>query len=369
MRSANGGGLVCYVSGHGFGHAARVCEVLRALLGRAPGLPLLIRSPLPRWFFDFTLGDGFEHGVCQLDVGVVQRDSLSVDLTATCTAYAAIEARRVELIADEVAALAPHRPRLLLADIPALAFDVAVALGIPGIGLANFSWDWIYADYAADHPDFRPLVAALRASYARATVLLRLPMHGDLAAFPRIRDVPLVARRASLEPAAVRARLGLPVDRRLALLSFGGLGLALDAVPAIAGVEFLATAGASAGGDGPRGARVLGHDRLRAAGVRYEDLVAAVDAVMTKPGYGIVAECIANRTPIVYTARGRFAEYDRLVAGIEAHTAHAFISPDDLRAGRWAPALERAWSMPMPAAIPINGADVVAEALAMECGA
>jgi L-arabinokinase len=336
---------------------------------RAPRLPLLIRSPLPRWFFDFTLGDGFSHGVCQLDVGVVQRDSLSVDLTATCTAYGAIAARRAELIAAEVAALAPQRPRVVLADIPALAFDVAAALGIPGIGLANFSWDWIYADYATDHPGFRPLVTALRDSYARATLLLRLPMHGELDAFPRIRDVPLVARRATLEPAAVRTRLGLPADRRLVLLSFGGLGLALDAVPAIAGVDFLATAGAAVGGEGPRGARLLGHDELRAAGVRYEDLVAAVDVVMTKPGYGMVAECITNRTPIVYTARGRFAEYDRLVAGITAHTANAFIGTDDLRAGRWAPALERAWSMPMPAPIAINGAEVVAEALAMECGA
>jgi hypothetical protein len=75
--------------------------------------------------------------------------------------------------------------------------------------------------------------------------------------------------------------------------------------------------------------------------VRYEDLVAASDAVMTKPGYGIVSDCIANGTPIVYTSRGRFAEYPCLVAGIEAHLPNAFISNDDLRAGRWLPALER----------------------------
>ena len=74
--------------------------------------------------------------------------------------------------------------------------------------------------------------------------------------------------------------------------------------------------------------------------VRYEDLVGACDAVMTKPGYGIVAECIANGTPMVYTARGRFAEYDCLVAGIEAHLPNAFISQDDLHAGRWSDALE-----------------------------
>jgi len=161
----------------------------------------------------------------------------------------------------------------------------------------------------------------------------------------------------------VRARLALPRDQRLVLLSFGGIGLSLDAVPSLAGVAFVSTAGAAVGGSGPRGCRVLGAEALRGAGVRYEDLVAAADAVLTKPGYGIVAECIANRTAIVYTARGRFAEYDCLVAGIEAHLAHAFIDPADLRAGRWRAALEQAWAMPMPPPVPIDGATVVAEQL------
>ena len=49
------------------------------------------------------------------------------------------------------------------------------------------------------------------------------------------------------------------------------------------------------------------------AGLRYEDLVRAVDVVLTKPGYGIIAECIANDTALVYTSRGRFAEYPVLV--------------------------------------------------------
>jgi L-arabinokinase len=206
-------------------------------------------------------------------------------------------------------------------------------------------------------------VAALRRSYGRATLLCRLPLHGDLGAFPRIRDVPLVARSAALAGAEVRRRLDLPRDRRLVLLSFGGIGLSLDAVPALPGVSFLSTAGATVGGAGPRGCRPLAHDELRRAGVRYEDLVGAVDAVLTKPGYGIVAECIANRTAMVYTARGRFAEYGRLVDGIEAHLAHAFLAAEDLRAGRWGAALDRAWSMPMPPPVPVDGAAAVAEEL------
>ena len=88
---------------------------------------------------------------------------------------------------------------------------------------------------------------------------------------------------------------------------------------------------------------------------------------MTKPGYGIVAECIANRTAIIYTPRGRFAEYPCLTAGIEAHLAHAIISNDDLHAGRWRSPVETALAHPgRPVGGPrvrVDGAAVAADIL------
>ena len=59
------------------------------------------------------------------------------------------------------------------------------------------------------------------------------------------------------------------------------------------------------------------------SGFRYEDLVAAVDVVVTKPGYGIIAECIAAGTPMLYTSRGDFREYDLLVRRDAALSARA----------------------------------------------
>src|SRR5690349_9168358 len=127
--------IVAYVSGHGFGHAARVCEVLRALRDVLPNVAVVIRSPLGRWFFEFNLGADIAYGECRLDVGVVQPDSLEVDLQATWRAYAAIDADRDHLIDAEVAALASYRPTLVLADIPALAFDIADRLNVPGAAM------------------------------------------------------------------------------------------------------------------------------------------------------------------------------------------------------------------------------------------
>ena len=68
-------------------------------------------------------------------------------------------------------------------------------------------------------------------------------------------------------------------------------------------------------------------------GYRYEDLVRAVDVVVTKPGYGIISECIANDTALLYTSRGDFREYQVLVDAMPKFLRCAFIDHADLFAG------------------------------------
>ena len=104
-------------------------------------------------------------------------------------------------------------------------------------------------------------------------------------------------------------------------------------------------------GAAPHGAHVIRIDEraFRSTGFRYEDLVAAVDVVVTKPGYGIIAECIAAGTAMLYTSRGHFREYDVLVAGAAALRAQPVHQPqDDLFAGRWRDALEALLAQPAP---------------------
>jgi len=361
--------IACYISGHGLGHASRVAEVLDKLWRERPDVTAAIRALTARWFFEFNLRGRFTYAQCRLDVGAVQQDSLTVDPEASLRAYAEIAARKEDLIAAEVQALAPCRPSLVFADIPPLAFDIAARLSIPAVAMTNFSWDWIYADYVRDFPAHAGLVDEIRSSYAQATLLLRLPLYGDLSAFPHIRDIPLVARTATLGRAEVRRRLRLPQDERLVLVSFGGIGVSLKPEPlAPHGVKFIANQITSAAPP-PPWCRAISTAEMARAGVSYEDLVRTSDVVVTKPGYGIVAECIANGTPMVYTPRGRFAEYACLTAGIETHIPHAVISNADLYAGRWKEALDVVFAQPRrDAQVDTNGAAVAAGLLAQFLG-
>ena len=108
----------------------------------------------------------------------------------------------------------------------------------------------------------------------------------------------------------------------------------------------------------------INEEAMYALGVRYEDLVGAADAVVTKPGYGIVSECIANDSAILYTARGHFPEYDVLVEEMPKHLRAASIGHEDLLAGRWEPALDKLLAQPKIKKKPeTNGAEIAADIL------
>jgi L-arabinokinase len=100
---------------------------------------------------------------------------------------------------------------------------------------------------------------------------------------------------------------------------------------------------------------------MYAAGLGYQDVVRAVDVVVSKPGYGIISDCVANGTALLYTARGRFAEYDVLVAEMPRHLRCRFIDGDDFRAGRWREGLDALLASPQPERPRVDGARVVAE--------
>jgi hypothetical protein len=144
--------VAAYITGHGFGHATRMAAVLSALAARVPGLRLTLVSTAPEWLFRLNLAHPFTFRARALDVGVVQHDALGLEQEATLAAYAARLAEQPALVDAEAMALARDGVDLVLADIPPAAFLVAEQVGVPGIGLSNFTWDWIYADYVRELP-------------------------------------------------------------------------------------------------------------------------------------------------------------------------------------------------------------------------
>ena len=350
--------IAFYISGHGFGHASRQVEIINRLGDRHR---IVIRSAVNARFLSRTLRVPSQILAGPCDTGIVQTSSIAHDDDATILAAQEFYAAYDQRVGADVERIRDSGVELVVSDIAPLGISVAASLGVPGVAIANFTWDWIYET----HPGFRErapeVLGTIRAAYGRASLALELPFGAGFEVFPMVRRVPLVARHPTKSRAETRAHFGLPPHGNVVLLSFGGYGMpALNLHDADCRPDWTIVTTDRTTPGGADGAVVLPESAFE-SDVRYEDLVAAVDAVMTKPGYGIIAECISAGTPMVYTSRGAFREYDLLVGEMPRVLRCAFISPGDLVAGRWRGALEAVRSQPPPPeGMAVNGAEVVA---------
>lgn len=354
-----------YISGHGFGHASRQIEIISALGARlGHDGPILLRSTATSRLFERTIRVPFTLLPGECDTGVVQADSLRLDEAETVRRasdfYRTLDARA----AAESAMLRQHDVRLVISDAPPLACAAAASAGVPSIVISNFTWDWIYEGYGARFAAEAPhVLPSIRAAYRQADAGWRLPMHGGFAGVRHVEDVPFVARRATRTRDEVLTALRIRGDKPIVLSSFGGFGVSdfdIGDVDCLNDYTVVITRWQEAEAP-PAGVRCVDEWTMYEMGFRYEDLVAAADVVVTKPGYGIISECIANDTAMVYTSRGHFVEYDVLVREMPRYVRCAYLEQAALLAGRWRAALEHVLASPPPPETPrTDGAEVLA---------
>jgi UDP:flavonoid glycosyltransferase YjiC (YdhE family) len=277
--------IVFYISGHGFGHASRTIELISAVVDRQPGLRIIVRSQVAAWLFARSAPHGVELSPVETDTGVVQIDSLRLDAEATITRATDFMRTFAARVETEVSFLHSVDAHLVVADLPPLGIAAAHDAGLQAIAYGNFTWDWIYEHYDGGSE----LARQIGAIYSRTALALRLPMWGGFETMTEVRDLPFVARHSNRDPEDTRRALGIPLRERVVLVSFGGYGVAGASRPAVPGYHVLWP------GDVDESAM---YDR----GYRYVDLVRAADVVVTKPGYGIISECIANGTALITSA-------------------------------------------------------------------
>jgi hypothetical protein len=356
--------IAYYITPHGFGHAVRSLVVINELFRYRPGLEIVVVSDVPEYLIRQNLTRAVDYRRRRLDVGLVQLDSLRFDLPATVARLRALYDDREQLVEEEIAFFRDQRIGAIICDIPFLPFRAAARYRIPRIGLGNFTWDWIYRAYADAGEKWQAVIPWIQDAYRQCELFLQLPMHGDCSVCPRIIDVPLVTRRATRPRAEVRSMLGAGAYGRMYLISFTDLDLSPAAclrLEQMADTLFVYKK--------PLLLNLCNGRCLDDLPLSYADVVAGVDGVITKPGYGIVADCLAHGTPMIYSDRGLFPEYEILVQAIEAQLNAVYLPSAELYAGNWESAIQQleARLLPVPA-ISDAGGRVCAEAILAHLG-
>jgi L-arabinokinase len=322
-----------------------------------PQLPIAVFSDLPSSFFESRLPPGsIARYPGSFDAGMVQLDSIRVDVDESLRRANDLCLQWEHLANTAVAGLRAWSARCVVADIPAIPLQAAAMSGVPGIAVGNFGWDWIYSDFAGRDPRWGEIARRFAEAYRSAELLLRLPFSEPMAAFRRIEDIPIVATPGRERRSEIAALYGCDADRRWVLLSFTTLAWdaeALRKAQELDDYEFFTVRPLAW-----EGTRIHPVDRRR---ISFGDLVASVDCVVSKPGFGILSDCVVNGKPLVYADRSDFREYQVLVDAIGRYLKNLHIPGERLYAGDLGEALAAIDAQPPPPEMaPLGGAELAA---------
>lgn len=322
--------LLVAITSHGFGHAAQVAPVLNALRRRRGALQVTVLSSLPAGFLRSRIGGDFDLIEEAPDFGLIMSSALAIDFDDSAAAYRQLHAGWQVQVDREAERLALMAPDLVLADVPYLTLAAAAQAGIPALALCSLNWAGIYRHYFGSLPEAPDILRQMEGAYNSARAFLCPEPSMPMAFLNNRVDIGPIATVATPQRDRLRQQLGIDTDDIVVLVAPGGVAtrFPVEDWPAGQGIRWLVSERWQV--------RHPDVSHYEATGLGFTDLIASCDAVLGKCGYGTVAECVANGTPLLYVPRPDWPEEETLLRWLEAHGAALPVDPQRLETGSFA---------------------------------
>ena len=291
--------VIFYLSDHGFGHAARNIPIIRRLLAVDQAINIIVKTGLAQGDFIQSnfLGESRLSVIKEsMDVGLVLK-SMSFELDVP-----ALEARVAQYIESweqrierEVEFLTHKQPDLIVSDIVPWVFHAAEQENITSVLISNFTWIEIYEEYLRAE-----LVKAYQDCYDLADEVFMYELSSSKMKdrFAKYDEISLCAREFDLSAVAeIQSRYELPIV-------FVSVGRSVDLAEEIdvsnEPYHFIVT----------EGIQLIGENvtYLPKETPNTHDYVCASEFVITKAGFGTVAEALLAKKKISVIERDRIAE-------------------------------------------------------------
>jgi hypothetical protein len=354
--------LLVDISAHGLGHLAQTAPVINALQVLAPDLQLTVRSAIPRERLALRIGGHFTHVAEARDFGLVMHNAVDIDLEASALRYREFHADWPQRVAAEADWLRRHGVDALVANVAYLPLAAAAEAGIPAFGLSSLNWAEMFAHYLGREPWAAEIHAQILAAYRSGKAFLRITPGLAMADLPGRYDIAPIASIGHRDRMRVSKILDLNESERWLLLAMGGMDfrLPVEDWPQLPGLNWLV----------PGAWKVERRDvrSIDVTGLNFIDLLASVDAVVSKPGYGTFVEAACSGIPLLYLARDDWPETPHFAAWLARHARAAELSRDRLVRGDFIGVLQELWQAPAPIPPLAAGSDQAAGWLARELG-
>ena len=303
MKACN---LCFYLSDHGFGHIARNLPIIAEAVRQTEGLVYLVCGAKHLDFARANLQEMLapeqlvrvRYRTEHTDIGLLlQPGTLLVDVPALTKACGDYLACLPERAAQEAAWLKAHDIAAALCDMPLWSISACEQAGVPLLYLGNFTWTELYREFLSE-----PIWRAYAAEYAKIRYGMLYALHDpemlEFLPHAELTETSLVARPFHPEQiAAIRRRYAGPIV-------FAALGMSARFTRPISvegvNAHFYTTEGVPLTGSN---VTVVPYTTLNT-----QDYVAAADYVITKAGWGTVAECLLSRKTMALFARDSVLE-------------------------------------------------------------
>jgi uncharacterized protein (TIGR00661 family) len=315
-----------YTSDYGYGHAARDIAVIRSICKQLD-VKVYVKTDVPYEFMKHSLPSA---RVIRRrnDVGLTMCGNSSVaDATKTCQAVDEWVGTWESYILEEKSFCESKGIDLILSDIVPQAFLVAQELGVPGIGISNFTWHYIFSNLLGETESVKRLEEAYRSGKSA----LVLPFNEEMGLFRSRKKISLVSREITRPRASLRMELGIQESDIVVYLGLGkSLGYAflrhlkdIDAP----GIRFLVSSGVE-----------LPHRNvihIPDGENETQNYIAMCDLVVSKAGYSTASEAIKARVPMFLFRRAGYAEDELIVRGVESMGIGKGISGEKFLNSEW----------------------------------
>ena len=298
--------LCFYLSDHGFGHIARNIPLIAEAVRRIDGYVYVVCGERHLEFAKANLLEiltpeqfsRIRYRAEHTDIGLIlQQGTLLVDTVALTNACAQYLAELPERAKREADWLRQHDVAAALCDMPLWSISACEQAGVPLLYVGNFTWTELYREFLPEH-----IWKAYAAEYRKIQHGMLYALHNPemLEFLPRVElsATSLVAR--PFHPDEIRTIR----ERHTCPIVFVALGMSAQFTQPVSveGVKahFYVTEGVPLTGSN---VTVIPYSTLHT-----QDYVAAADYVITKAGWGTVAECLLAQKPMALFARDSVLE-------------------------------------------------------------
>ena len=347
--------ILVALSSHGFGHLGQTAPVIDALRQRQPQVRFVVRSRLPEFKLREKLGDDIEIQAAELDIGIIQKDALNIDVEATAEKYHAFHQHWDALLEREKQVLRDIRPDLIVANIPYLTLAAAQQLGIPNLAFCSLNWAELYQHFFAARPEAAPILEQMLDAYNGALCFLQPAPAMRMPGIENGFSIGPVAQLGNDVAGALRTRLGIDPATALVLFSVGGMEISTpcDGWPRFPGLHLLVPE--------TWNSRHPDTTALETLGYSFADLMRSCDVLIAKPGYGSFVEAACLGKPVLYLPRPNWPEAPILIDWLMQHGICMQLQYADFHVGALATPIGELLNRARPAIIKPSGIEAAVD--------